>query len=199
MKDQKRKIILDAATKLFAEKGFEITTTREIARAAQISNAALYYYFDTKEDILYQILDDTITTGLELIKRIGTSEKTLKKKLSSILRMHTRNAVDYNKMKLLVHDQKSLSPEHKKLLDKKQEDYVGFLIRILNNLKKRGEIIDINTKVCAFAFFGMVSWAYRWYNPKGRIKPGELSKIFNQIFTKGIFLNSKKLSSLNET
>jgi hypothetical protein len=90
-------------------------------------------------------------------------------------------------MKLLVHDLKSLSPKHKKLLDKKQEDYVGFLIRILNNLKKRGEIIDINTKVCAFAFFGMVSWAYRWYNPKGRIKPGELSNIFNQIFTKGIF------------
>ena len=187
MKDQKRKNILDAATRLFAKKGFEITTTREISRAAQISNAALYYYFDTKEDILYQILDETITTGLELIKRIGTSEKTLKKKLSSILRMHTRNAVDYNKMKLLVHDQKSLSPEHKKLLDKKQEDYVGFLIRILNNLKKRGEIIDINTKVCAFAFFGMVSWAYRWYNPKGRIKPWELSNIFNQIFTKGIF------------
>jgi AcrR family transcriptional regulator len=192
MKDRKRKIILDAATKLFAKKGFEITTTREIARAAHISNAALYYYFDSKEDLLYQILDDTITTGLELIKRIGANQKTPKKKLSSILRMHTRTAVDYNKMKLLVHDQKSLSPKHKKLLDKKQEDYIGFLIRILNNLKKTGEIIDINTKICAFAFFGMVSWAYRWYNPRGRIKPSELSNIFNQIFTHGIFLNPKK-------
>jgi AcrR family transcriptional regulator len=79
VKDQKRKNILDAATKLFAKKGFEITTTREIARAAHISNAALYYYFDNKENLLYQILDDTITTGLELIKRIGVSQKTPKR------------------------------------------------------------------------------------------------------------------------
>ena len=191
MKDQKRKSILDAAAKLFAEKGFEITTTREIAMAANISSAALYYYFDTKEDLLHQILDETITTGLESIRRIGTSQKTPKKKLSAILRMHTRTAVDYNKMKLLVHEQKSLTPEHKKLLDKKQEEYVGFLIRILNNLKKKGEIVNINTTVCAFAFFGMVSWAYRWYNPKGRIKPSKLANIFNQIFTEGIFLNPK--------
>jgi hypothetical protein len=94
-------------------------------------------------------------------------------------------------MKLLVHDQKSLSPQHKRLLAKKQQDYVGFLIGILNNLKERGEIIGKNTTICAFAFFGMVSWAYRWYDPKGRIKPSELASIFNQIFTQGIFSNPK--------
>jgi AcrR family transcriptional regulator len=191
MKEQKRKAICAAATKLFAQKGYENTTTRDIASAAKISSAALYYYFDSKEDLLYQILDETITNGLKLLSRIGEREKTLPEKLSSILRMHTRTAVDYNKMKLLVHDQKSLSSKHKELLSKKQRDYVQFLIKILDDLKKEGKITDIDTTVCAFAFFGMVSWAYRWYNPKGRIKPLELANIFNRIFTQGIFLNPK--------
>lgn len=191
MKEQKRKAIRAAATKLFAQKGYENTTTRDIARTAKISSAALYYYFDSKEDLLYQILDETITNGLKLLGRIGEREKTLPEKLSSILRMHTRAAVDYNKMKLLVHDQRSLTSKHKELINKKQRDYVQFLIKILDKLKKEGKIVDIDTTVCAFAFFGMVSWAYRWYNPKGIIKPSELANIFNQIFTQGVFLNSK--------
>jgi len=130
-----------------------------------------------------------MTTGLGLIEEIEQSDKTLKEKLSDILRIHTRAAVDYNKMKLLVHDQNSLNPEHKETIKQKQRVYVKKLIKILEDLKQKGEIIDLDTTVCAFAFFGMVSWAYRWYNPKGRITPDGLSEIFNQIFTKGIYLN----------
>jgi AcrR family transcriptional regulator len=66
-KEEKRKKIRDAAARLFAEKGFENTTTRDIAGAAGINNAALYYYFDNKEQLLYQILEEVIRTGLERI------------------------------------------------------------------------------------------------------------------------------------
>ncbi len=189
-KEHKRSAIREAATKLFAEKGYEITTTRDICRAAKISNAALYYYFDSKEDILYQILDETMRTGLERIVEIEKTEKPLKEKLSDILKMHAARAVDYHKMKLLVHDQKSLLPEHKEALVGKQRIYVQKIIDLLDDLKAQGELADLDTKVCSFAFFGMVSWAYRWFDPRGRISPEELSTIFNRIFTKGIFRNS---------
>ena len=187
MKEQKRRKIRDTAAKVLAEQGFENTTTRDIARAAEISPASLYYYFDSKEDLLYQILDETMDTGLKLIREIEQSEKSLKEKLSHILQIHTRAAVDYNKMKLLVHDQNSLAPEHRKAINEKQRNYVRGLIKILEELKQKGEILDLDIKVCAFAFFGMVSWAYRWYDPEGKITPAELSAIFNQIFTKGIY------------
>jgi AcrR family transcriptional regulator len=189
-KEQKRRKIRDSAAKIFAEQGFENTTTRDIARAAEISPAALYYYFDSKEDLLCQILDETMDTGLKTIREIEQSEKGLKEKLSEILQIHTRAAVDYNKMKLLVHDQSSLIPEHRKAIDEKQRNYVRELIKILDDLKQKGEILDLDTRVCAFAFFGMVSWAYRWYDPEGRITPTELAAIFNQIFTKGIYSGS---------
>ncbi|MBW1763676.1 MAG: TetR/AcrR family transcriptional regulator [Deltaproteobacteria bacterium] len=187
MKEEKREIIRNAATQLFAEKGFENTTTRDIAKAANISNASLYYYFDSKEELLYQILDKEMSSGLELITEIDKSDIGLKEKLSKVLQIHTSSAVDYNKMKLLVIDQNSISQKNKEDLKEKQRDYVEKLIKILDELKDNGEIVDIDTTVLAFAFFGMVSWAYRWYNPKGNIKPAELSEIFHQIFTKGIY------------
>jgi hypothetical protein len=48
-------------------------------------------------------------------------------------------------------------------------------------------MVDLDAKVCAFAFFGMVSWAYRWYDPEGPLGAEQLSEILNQIFTQGIF------------
>ncbi len=187
MKEEKRKLIRNAAAKVFAELGFKSATTRHIARAAGISPAAVYYYFDSKEDLLYQILEETISTGLSLIQEIERSQKSLKEKLSDILKIHTQIAVDFNKMKLLVHNQDALDPEHKEQIKEKQRSYTNSLIKILDELKAEGKMIDLDTKACAFAFFGMVSWAYRWYDPKGEISPARLSEIFNRIFTKGIY------------
>jgi AcrR family transcriptional regulator len=179
MKEEKRKLIRNAAAKVFAERGFKSATTRDIARSARISPAAVYYYFDSKEDLLYQILEETISTGLSLIQEIEASPKSLKEKLSDILKIHTQAAVDFSKMKLLVHNQDALNPEHQEEIKEKQRIYADSLMKILEEL----------TKACAFAFFGMVSWAYRWYDPKGKISPARLSEIFNRIFTKGIYLD----------
>ena len=186
-KEEKRTRIREAAAKLFAEKGFENTTTRDIAGAAGINNASLYYYFDSKEQLLYQILEEVIRTGLERMTEIEQSARPLKEKLASTLRIHTTAAVDFDKMKLLVHDQRSLSPGHQEELNQKQSEYVSRLIAILRQLQDQGEMLDIDPTVCAYAFFGMVSWAYRWYRPDGNVKLEELSDIFYTIFTQGIY------------
>jgi TetR/AcrR family transcriptional regulator, cholesterol catabolism regulator len=186
-KEEKRTKIREAAAKLFAEKGFENTTTRDIAGAAGINNASLYYYFDSKEQLLYQILEEVIRTGLQRMTEIEQSAKPLKEKLALTLRIHTTAAVDFDKMKLLVHDQRSLSPGHRKELNQKQSEYVSRLIAILQQLRDQGEMLDIDLTVCAYAFFGMVSWAYRWYRPDGKVKLEELSDIFYTIFTQGIY------------
>ena len=186
-KEEKRKKIREAAARLFAEKGFENTTTRDIAEAAGINNASLYYYFDSKEQLLYQILEEVIRTGLERMTEIEQSPRPLKEKLALTLRIHTTAAVDFDKMKLLVHDQRSLSPGHREELNQKQSEYVSRLIAILQQLQDQGEMLDIDLTVCAYAFFGMVSWAYRWYRPEGKVKLEELSEIFYTIFTQGIY------------
>jgi AcrR family transcriptional regulator len=186
-KEEKRTKIREAAARLFAEKGFENTTTRDIAGAAGINNAALYYYFDNKEQLLYQILEEVIRTALEKITEIEQRPRPLQEKLALILRIHTRTAIDFDKMKLLVHEQRSLSPEHRQELKERQRLYVSRLIGVLQQLRDRGEMLDLDLTVCAYAFFGMVSWAYRWYRPDGKVKLEELSEIFYTIFTQGIY------------
>ncbi|HSM89373.1 MAG TPA: helix-turn-helix domain-containing protein, partial [Desulfobacterales bacterium] len=55
--ERRRRQIADAAVRLFIERGFHKTTTRQIARAAGISIGSLYEYFNCKEDILYLVCD----------------------------------------------------------------------------------------------------------------------------------------------
>ena len=78
--------------------------------------------------------------------RIERSQKSLKEKLSDILKIHTQIAVDFNKMKLLVHNQDALDPEHKEQIKEKQRSYTNSLIKILDELKADGKMIDLNTK-----------------------------------------------------
>ncbi|MBW1800479.1 MAG: TetR family transcriptional regulator [Deltaproteobacteria bacterium] len=188
MKEKKRNKIKDVANKLFSEKGFENTTTRDLAEAAGISNAALYYYFQSKEDLLYRIIHETISTGLSKIKEIEQSENSPKEKLFFYIEAFTKYYTIYpDRMKLLGQVQNSLTPTHNALLDDLRREYVKILVRILKDLKKQGQISDIDTTICAFAFFGMVAWTYRWYNPKGKVKIDALVKIITKIFTQGIF------------
>lgn len=190
-KELRRDRIREIAARVFAKNGFERTTIRGIAQEGGISAASIYYYFDSKEDLLYQILEDTMTTGLKLIQDIEKSDSNLKEQLIEILHVHTLNAINFDKMKLLVHEQNCLKPLHKEALKTKQKEYLAELTMVFTALKNSGQMRDFNPKVCAFAFFGMVSWAYRWFNPSGDLSTQELAQTFARIFTQGIFLDSE--------
>lgn len=180
--------ICDIATNLFVEKGYDKTTTRDIARAAGINSSGLYYYFENKETILYRILIEIMNTNLEASKQIEQRDKGLKEKLAAIIDLHCQTyAFNPIKMDLIASAQKSLSPEHLAELKAKQREYTNITAKILDGMKEKNEIVDLNTKACAFALFGMVQWAHRWYKPDGEIKPEQLSQIFTQIFTRGIY------------
>lgn len=186
-KELKRNDIREIAARVFARNGFERTTIRGIAKEGNISAASIYYYFENKEELLYQILDETMSTGLELITGVADKELDKKEQLMEILQMHTMTAINFDKMKLLVHEQDCLTPEHRDALRLKQKQYMSRLTEVFESLKKNNQMRDLDPKVCAFAFFGMVSWAYRWFNPDGEMSTRQLAEHFSKIFTQGIF------------
>ncbi len=189
-KGAKREEIFKSAMRLFVEKGFEKTTIRDIAREAGINSSSIYYYFKDKEAVLYEILIDIMDESLEKLREIEKSEMSLKDKIHAIIKLHTKiYGTDPVRMELIVHNQKSISPEHWDELRSKQKEYVAIVAKTLSEMRNKGQIRDLNTMACTFALFGMIQMSYSWYNPDGKVKPSELSDLFMKIFTKGIFLD----------
>lgn len=187
MKENKRKEILDIGARLFAKKGFEKTSTRDISKAAGLSDAGLYYHFESKQSLLFEILDEILTTGLEAVREIDRGEQSFEGKLAAYTSFYTRYySPEIDKLKLLVEEQKKVNEEQKKKLDEVQREYLDILVRILNGLKQENKMSDMDITVCAFAFFSMVHWVYRWYDPRGKVTPQELSEIFYHIIIRGI-------------
>jgi AcrR family transcriptional regulator len=70
-----RKQILDSSLRLFSEKGFARTSVRDIAQAAGITDAAIYYHLDSKRDLFEALLDERgFTTALEGLETTELSE-----------------------------------------------------------------------------------------------------------------------------
>lgn len=73
-----RKQILDASLRLFSDKGFARTSVRDIAQAAGITDAAIYYHFDSKRDLFEALLDERgFTSALESLERAEMSDRNL--------------------------------------------------------------------------------------------------------------------------
>src|SRR3974390_1480589 len=89
--DRRFSEILDFATEVFAEKGYEGASMRDLSRVSGMSLAGLYYYFDCKEKLLYVIQKHTFTTIMERLRaRLATSEDPEER-----IRIFVQNHVDY--------------------------------------------------------------------------------------------------------
>ena len=181
--------ILKAAIELFASKGFDGTSVRNIAEKAGLSVAGMFYYFSSKEEILYQIMTMFMDAAYQKIMQIYNTDIDPIEKLSEICKFYVEQYAGHkHQLTILISERKSLIPEHLRTCIRKERKYVKALKNLFKELAKRKLLKPVDHSILAFIFFGMVHWTYRWYNPraKGGIGPNQLGRIFSEVFLRGI-------------
>ncbi len=186
-----REKILKAATALFASKGFEGTSVRNIAEKSGISVPGMFYYFSSKEMILFEIMTSFMDSAYKKILEIYNSDIEPTEKLSEICKFYVEQYAGHkNQLTILVSERKSLDSRHRQICIEKERDYVKALKSLFQDLAERNLLKPINHSILAFIFFGMVHWTYRWYDPKAKkgIGPSQLGRIFSEVFLRGILV-----------
>jgi AcrR family transcriptional regulator len=181
--------ILNAATNLFASKGFDATSVRNISEKVGLSVPGMFHYFSSKEEILFEIMTLFMDSAYKKIMEIYNADIDPIEKLSEICKFYVEQYAGHkNQLTILISERKSLIPEHREICIKKERNYVKALKNLFGELAKRNLLKPINHSILAFIFFGMVHWTYQWYNPKSKrgIGPNQLGKIFSEVFLKGI-------------
>jgi AcrR family transcriptional regulator len=186
--DRRLAEILDYATEVFAEKGYEGASMRDLSRLSGISLAGLYYYFESKEKLLYIIQHHTFTTIIEhLRERLAASSDPQER-----IRIFVHNHVEYSlgkqkAMKVLSHEDDVLKNSYGAELAAIKREYYRICVGLVSDLfKAEGLKPDVSTRTAVMSLFGMMNWLYTWYNP--HVDPGAdaLAHQFSDIFLQGI-------------
>jgi TetR/AcrR family transcriptional regulator, cholesterol catabolism regulator len=165
--DEKLQQILKTSAKIFAEKGFHHTSVRDIARATRMSLAGLYYYFRTKEELLYLIQERSFLTLLQRWEQAVTPELDVRMRI----RVFAENHLSFfwhnmHEMKVMAHEDESLSGEFQDKILILKRRYVKVLMDLIEDLQRQENGKRINLRVATFSLFGMMNWIYTWYHPR---------------------------------
>src|SRR5882672_1246969 len=178
--------VLNHATEVFCEKGYEGASMRDLSRASGMSLAGLYHYFESKERLLYLIQKHTFTTILEKLKArlTGTSEPEQR------IRVFILNHLEYflvnqQGMKVLSHEDEALKNGLGSEIATIKREYYRICLGLMEALKrKRG--LDFDARTAVMSLFGMMNWIYTWYNPRVDRGAEELAQRMGDIFLGGV-------------
>ncbi len=112
MVDGKAKI-LDAAVRLFSEKGFDATSVDEIARLAEVNKAMIYYYFSSKEELLSSIIRKSVNEFTSIIEEIDLSKFENLEEMIKVIVKEAINYIDSYDMVIKIFQRESLSKSSK--------------------------------------------------------------------------------------
>jgi AcrR family transcriptional regulator len=189
--DQKLVYVLKTAAAIFAEKGYHSTSIRDIARATGMSLSGLYYYFRSKEELLYLIQDYCFGTVLEECRRLLAGVDDPVSRLKLLIENHLNYFVNnMNEMKVLSHESTSISGDFFKKVNTKKRQYVDLVMELLAAIARERQVEGIDLRVATFSLFGMMNWIYNWYNPRKDVDAAGLSRNITRLFLWGFLGDS---------
>jgi AcrR family transcriptional regulator len=179
--DQRLTEILGHATEVFDAKGYEGASMRDLSRASGMSLAGLYYYFESKDKLLYLIQRHTFTTILERLKLRLEGVADVEARIRVFIENHLEYFLANQKaMKVLSHEDEVLKNGYGAEIAAIKREYVRICEGLMDELK-RARGVEFSSRTAALSLFGMMNWIYTWYRPRdggAEELAGEMGDIF---------------------
>jgi len=178
--------ILDHATEVFSLKGYEGASMRDLSRATGMSLAGLYYYFESKERLLFLIQKHTFTTIIEKLKARIENVTDPEQRIRIFILNHLQYFVSNRQgLKVLSHEDESLKNGLSSEIAGIKREYYHICLGLMEDLRRECGL-DFNTRTAVMSLFGMINWIYTWYNPRVDGNAEELAGRMSNIVLNGI-------------
>jgi AcrR family transcriptional regulator len=183
--------ILDHATDVFCLKGYEGASMRDLSRATGMSLAGLYYYFESKERLLFLVQKHTFTTILEKLKtridKVTDPEERIRIFILNHLEYFMSNQQG---LRVLAHEDESLKNGLGAEITGIKREYYRICLGLMEDLRRERDL-DFNPRTAVMSLFGMINWIYTWYNPRVDGNADALAEQMGNIILNGIVHGSK--------
>lgn len=177
---RRRQELIDIAAKIFQDKGYEAASIQDVADALGILKGSVYYYIDSKEDLLFAAIQEVHKSALENVERIRQMDENPLTLIRLFIESHIRHISD-NLVKATVffHDFRSLDPKRRALIVQERDSYDEFLRDLIVRGQSEGLICkDIDPKIATLGIQGMMNWTYQWYRVGGGLDSAAIGRQF---------------------
>ena len=185
-RDEKRDAVLRTAVQLFLEQGYHRATLNEVAERLNITKPALYNYFRSKEEILFECWAIGQEQVDDFIAEINASGDSGLVKLRQLVRAYAENmATDYG-ASLVRFDPRDLSEKNSRIVRAAKRGIDRTFRKYIAEGMADGSIKPCDPKMTAFAIAGSLNWIGHWFQPGGELSAEAIASEFAVRLTEGL-------------
>ena len=187
-KDLKKQLMVDAAVKIFHEKGYHAATLDDVARELGVTKAALYHYVSSKQNLLSVVYIQALESFFAEAYKIAASDLAPPEKMRVLIRHHLKHVVIDNLSLFAVFfsEENQLPEPDFQTIRKEKQKYTRVFEEIIEAGIKENYFRAADAKLHASAIIGMCNWLYRWYKPGSDFRtPNEIADHFLDLLERG--------------
>jgi AcrR family transcriptional regulator len=187
-----RQEILRTAARLFQQRGYDATSMNDVAAALKLSKGGLYHHFQSKDEILFEIMDHAMEITQERVLNPVRGIADPEERLRALIRLHIEVVLSPRdrEITVMLHENHPLPPALRKRINSRKKDYVHFLESLMAEVQEKARHhakARVTPRAAAFALLGMINWIYQWYKPEGELQAQNLIPQFTDLIFGGIF------------
>lgn len=180
--------LLNVARTLFAEKGFEGTSVQDVVVAAGVTKGAMYHYFSSKDDLLYEIYGRVLRMQMERLEKFVSQEGSVEERLHAAAADVVATTIEnLESTTIFFRSLHQLSEEKQKEIRRERRRYhETFRAMVVEGQQSGVFRDDISADLCVDFFFGSVHHLPMWWKPRGRLSGQEVGRSFADLFIAGL-------------
>ncbi len=177
----KRKRIVDAARRLFYEKGYERTTLDDIAERLQVTKPFIYSYYKNKNELLHEIAQQCISECLHAQTRILNSKLPIPEKLARIVE-DVAQIIIANQANTIIYLREEMNLDWRvaQKIREQRNDFDHKNMKLLKDGARSGSFNVVDERVTARCIGGILVWCALWYRDLGVLSPSAISRLVSE-------------------
>ena len=184
-----RQEILRTAARLFQQRGYDATSMNDVAAALKLSKGGLYHHFQSKDEILFEIMNHAMEITQERVISPVRGIVDPVERLRALIRLHIEVVLSPRdrEITVMLHENHPLPPTLRKRINGRKKEYIHFVENLMAEVQKvkqgKGAV---SPRAAAFALLGMINWIYQWYKPEGSLQTHNLVPQITELVFGGI-------------
>jgi len=183
---QKRDAVIRAAARAFSQNGFHQTSLDDIAAALGVTKPTVYYYVESKEQLLFECFQAGLEVIREGLRSVTGSPLPARDRLAEVVRYYAAAvASDFGWCMTRAEDQ-DLGPELGRHIKKLKSEIDRGIRRLIEEGVADGSIEACDPRMTAFAMAGALNWIAHWYRDDRPMTPDQVAGQFINFFERGL-------------